>query len=71
MSDILKHNYYYHHPAMAKELVDAAVNDNKVAVFSKSYCPYCKMAKDTLTSAGLTDYYLLELDQRGNSRVGW
>lgn len=50
---------------MAKKLVDDAIKNNKVAVFSKSYCPFCKMAKETLSSAGLANYYVLELDERG------
>ena len=48
---------------MAKELVDKAIADNKVAVFSKSYCPFCTRVKDILKNAGVGDYYLLELDQ--------
>lgn len=48
----------------AKELVDKAIADNKVAVFSKSYCPYCKMAKSALNETG-TKYYLLEIEDRG------
>ena len=36
-------------------------------VFSKTYCPFCKMAKDALRQAGLSekDYVLYELDERG------
>ncbi|KAK7052460.1 glutaredoxin, partial [Favolaschia claudopus] len=29
----------------AKELVETAIKDNKIMIFSKSYCPYCKRAK--------------------------
>lgn len=52
---------------MAKEFVEKAVNDNPVVVFSKTYCPFCKMAKDALRQAGLkeTDYVRYELDERG------
>ncbi|KAJ7621028.1 glutaredoxin [Roridomyces roridus] len=28
-----------------KGLVETAINDNKIMIFSKSYCPYCKKAK--------------------------
>ena len=28
--------------------VDDLIQENKVMVFSKTYCPYCKMAKDAL-----------------------
>ena len=46
------------------EFVDSAIEKNKVVVFSKSYCPYCSMAKDTLTSTGV-HFEVLELDERG------
>ncbi|KAG9011275.1 glutaredoxin [Tulasnella sp. JGI-2019a] len=32
----------------AKETVESAISGNKVVLFSKSYCPYCKKAKATL-----------------------
>ena len=50
--------------AMAKQLVDGIIADNKVAVFSKTYCPFCKMAKEALDSTGVK-YFVLELDERG------
>ncbi|KJA28333.1 hypothetical protein HYPSUDRAFT_211692 [Hypholoma sublateritium FD-334 SS-4] len=28
-----------------KQLVDDSISSNKVAIFSKSYCPYCKKVK--------------------------
>ncbi|XP_002734957.1 uncharacterized protein LOC100377777 [Saccoglossus kowalevskii] len=31
-----------------KKFVDAKIQEHKVVVFSKSYCPYCTMAKTTL-----------------------
>ena len=34
----------------AQDFVDRKVRDNKVIVFSKSYCPYCKKAKQALLS---------------------
>lgn len=46
------------------EFVNLQVSENKVCVFSKSYCPYCKKAKEALADAGLKEYVLLELDQR-------
>jgi len=48
----------------AKEFVDVAIRDNKVVVFSKTYCPYCSKAKTALKSAGLSNYLLIELDKR-------
>ncbi|XP_003383007.1 PREDICTED: glutaredoxin-1-like [Amphimedon queenslandica] len=47
----------------AKELVDKILKENKVAVFSKSYCPYCKMAKASLNETGVK-YYLMEMEDR-------
>nr|XP_054764858.1 uncharacterized protein LOC129271558 [Lytechinus pictus]XP_054764860.1 uncharacterized protein LOC129271560 [Lytechinus pictus] len=47
---------------MAQAFVDAAIRDNKVVMFSKTYCPYCKMAKSALNSAGLKNYKVIELE---------
>ena len=49
---------------MAQQFVDEKVKNNKVMVFSKSYCPFCKMAKDALNETGVK-YGLVELDERG------
>ena len=34
----------------AKQIVEDAIAGNKIVIFSKSYCPYCKRAKNLLTS---------------------
>ncbi|ORY92154.1 thioredoxin-like protein [Syncephalastrum racemosum] len=47
--------------ATAKEIADKIIAENKVAVFSKSYCPYCKRAKDLLDQLKI-EYYAIELD---------
>jgi glutaredoxin 3 len=39
---------------------------NGPAVFSKSYCPYCRASKKLLTELGAS-YYAIELDQVGMS----
>ena len=39
------------------------VQKSNVAVFSKSYCPYCKLAKDVLDTAGVKAS-VMELDLR-------
>ena len=39
-------------------------NDKLTAVFSKSYCPYCKATKSLLDDLG-AKYYAIELDQVG------
>lgn len=46
----------------AKQLVEKAVAENAVAVFSKSYCPYCTQTKNLLASV-VGNYYLIELDR--------
>lgn len=50
--------------AAAKTKVQNIIDENAVAVFSKSYCPYCKASKDLLSSLG-AKYYAIELDQVG------
>ncbi|XP_046839491.1 glutaredoxin-like [Xenia sp. Carnegie-2017] len=44
--------------------VEAQIKGNKVVVFSKTYCPFCDMAKKALAEVGLSDYLLYELDNR-------
>ncbi len=39
---------------------------NLPAVFSKSYCPYCRATKALLSELG-AKYYAIELDQVGES----
>ncbi|KAL1409933.1 Glutaredoxin [Vanrija albida] len=47
----------------AKELVDKAIAENNVVVFSKSYCPYCRRTKATLADV-TDDVKVFELDER-------
>jgi len=46
----------------AKTKAQGIIDDNAVAVFSKSYCPYCRATKALLTEMG-AKYYAIELDQ--------
>jgi len=46
----------------AKTTAQGIIDDNPVAVFSKSYCPYCKATKSLLTEMG-AKFYAIELDQ--------
>ena len=48
--------------AGAKDKAQQIVNDNKVVVFSKSYCPYCRATKSLLDGKN-AKYFLMELDQ--------
>ncbi|KAF7879463.1 hypothetical protein EAF04_000659 [Stromatinia cepivora] len=46
----------------AQTKVDSIIAENAVALFSKSYCPYCKATKKLLSELG-ANYYTIELDQ--------
>ncbi|KAI0977613.1 glutaredoxin 3 [Xylaria arbuscula] len=46
----------------AKTKAEGIIEKNAVAVFSKSYCPYCQATKRLLDSVG-ANYYAIELDQ--------
>ncbi|KAH6662617.1 glutaredoxin-C2 [Plectosphaerella plurivora] len=49
--------------SQAKDTVQKYIDENRVIVFSKSYCPYCRQAKSALDSLR-TAYEAIELDQR-------
>ena len=40
---------------MAEALVKDMIQKNSVMVFSKTYCPFCSMAKEVLRDAGLKE----------------
>lgn len=65
---ILKCGTCLYHAEMAQKFVDDKVANNKVTVFSKSYCPFCKMAKDALSETG-AKYDIVELDERGKTSL--
>ncbi|KAH9948193.1 glutaredoxin [Amylocystis lapponica] len=47
-----------------KDTVEAAIADNKITIFSKTWCPYCKRAKGILTSSFPdASTKILELDE--------
>jgi len=46
----------------AKTKAQGIIDDNAVAVFSKSYCPFCKATKQLLSEQG-AKFYAIELDQ--------
>ncbi|KAI1652447.1 putative glutaredoxin [Daldinia decipiens] len=48
--------------AEAKTKAQSIIDENAVAVFSKSYCPYCSASKRLLDSLG-AKYKLVELDE--------
>ncbi|KAF1918995.1 thioredoxin-like protein [Ampelomyces quisqualis] len=45
-----------------KTKIQTIIDQNPVAVFSKSYCPYCRQAKELLSKSG-AKFYAIELDQ--------
>ncbi|KAL9010567.1 MAG: hypothetical protein Q9173_004510 [Seirophora scorigena] len=46
----------------AKTKAQGIIDDNAVAVFSKSYCPYCRASKTLLSEMG-AKFYVIEMDQ--------
>jgi glutaredoxin 3 len=53
-------------PESVKNLVDSLIQNKKVVVFSKSYCPYCTKAKKTFEKYSLNseEYVVLEIESR-------
>jgi len=50
----------------AEVLVKEKISENAVMVFSKSYCPYCKKAKELLTKYGVKfDSYEINVESNG------
>ncbi|KAL8994559.1 MAG: hypothetical protein Q9169_005501 [Polycauliona sp. 2 TL-2023] len=46
----------------AKTKAQSIIDENAVAVFSKSYCPYCRASKSLLSELG-AKFYVIEMDQ--------
>ncbi|KAL9627540.1 MAG: hypothetical protein Q9204_006495 [Flavoplaca sp. TL-2023a] len=46
----------------AKTKAQNIIDENPVAVFSKSYCPYCKASKSLLSELG-AKFFVIEMDQ--------
>ena len=60
-----------HNPALKltptqQEVIDA-ITDNKVVVFAKSTCPFCKKTKELLAK-GQIDAKIIELDKRSDGK---
>jgi glutaredoxin 3 len=45
------------------QFVDPIIAGNKVAVFSKTYCPYCVKAKNVLSKYEINSIKIVELDE--------
>ncbi|KAI9806329.1 MAG: hypothetical protein M1825_006444 [Sarcosagium campestre] len=46
----------------ARTRAQSIIDENPVAVFSKSYCPHCRATKTLLSDRGVKPY-IIELDQ--------
>ncbi|XP_013872243.1 glutaredoxin 2 [Austrofundulus limnaeus] len=49
------------------QFVQDVVSQNCVVIFSKTTCPYCKMAKNVFNEIGAT-YKVIELDQHNDGK---
>lgn len=49
--------------AHLKQQIEQVIKSNRVTIFSKSYCPYCKMAKQAFNELN-EPFYAIELDTR-------
>ncbi|XP_072295275.1 glutaredoxin 2 isoform X2 [Eucyclogobius newberryi] len=49
------------------QYVEEVVSQNCVVIFSKTTCPYCKMAKNVFNEIG-TNYKVIELDEHNDGR---
>ncbi|CAO1616208.1 unnamed protein product [Jaminaea pallidilutea] len=52
----------------AKQAAEKLISEHLVAVFSKSYCPYCRQAKQVIGSLGLPQNKvgIVEMDQESD-----
>eukprot|EP00164_Ancoracysta_twista_P003448 GFYU01004600.1.p1 GENE.GFYU01004600.1~~GFYU01004600.1.p1 ORF type:complete len:163 (+),score=50.07 GFYU01004600.1:71-490(+) len=53
----------------AKEFVKDQVQNNEVVVFSKTYCGFCRRAKDALEDAEATNAIIHELNTRDDGSL--
>ncbi|EQC33525.1 glutaredoxin 3 [Saprolegnia diclina VS20] len=51
------------------QFVKSLISQHGVVVFSKTTCPYCRMAKDVLGSVGAR-FHVVELNQMGDEPTG-
>ncbi|TMW58401.1 hypothetical protein Poli38472_009960 [Pythium oligandrum] len=53
----------------AIEFINQTLEQHPLTIFSKSYCPYCDMAKDVMQQAGVP-YHVVELDMKDDAPTG-
>lgn len=51
--------------SVVKNFVESLIKENRVLVFSKSYCPYCTRAKGLLSTLNIS-FKAVELDNESN-----
>jgi len=61
------HNDNYDDPNDIGSRVEKLINDNKVMIFSKSYCPYCAKAKHLYSNLNV-EYNVIEIDQDAHGK---
>jgi len=49
-----------------KEMVDSSIANNKVMVFSKSYCPFCQRAISALQNLGIKALEVKQIENEPN-----
>uniref|UniRef100_A0A8C7VHU5 Glutaredoxin-2, mitochondrial n=1 Tax=Oncorhynchus mykiss TaxID=8022 RepID=A0A8C7VHU5_ONCMY len=52
---------------IVKSQTEQVVSHNCIVIFSKTTCPYCKMAKNVFNEIGAT-YKVIELDEHNDGR---
>jgi len=52
--------------ADALSFVKQVVDSNAVAIFSKTWCPFCRKAKQTLSQYPIKNQKIIELDERND-----
>ncbi|GAB9470004.1 Glutaredoxin [Globisporangium polare] len=53
----------------ALEFIERTIAEHPVVIFSKSYCPYCTLAKDVMKQAG-APFHVVELDRKSDDPSG-
>ena len=51
---------------MSEEDVTKLINDNKLMIFSKDYCPFCHQVKDLFKNNGVEEFGIVEMDKVDN-----
>ncbi|KAL1022631.1 hypothetical protein UPYG_G00030240 [Umbra pygmaea] len=54
-------------PVLCGQFLQEVVSHNCIVIFSKTTCPYCKMAKNVFNEIGAT-YKVIELDEHKDGR---